>query len=1676
MSNPFSTGGGGISFENSIQTMFVINMLINGRVPCLPNGEIYSILLQGSSENYETDDLVVFFESTNNTKHKLLIQVKHELSFTENNSTLKEVLADFWKDYNNPIIFNQTYDRFLIIKNSLNKKESNHVRVVFDWVKNKPTYKEFENLLETSKEKKKIFEIFFNVIKEIQADITTTDIYSFLKVIDLLAYDLTTTNSIYLNHLKTVVELAKKDDLNLTADDIISKIHHFISNKNYKAATLLREELKLELDFFKDNYKITSSTSVQKLMNDSRYVLEKINEDINKIHLDRNFIGEKSFDELLFENQFIIFYGGAGMGKSAYSKKILSSVKNLRLFSFVADQFLESRLSITFNKMGVTEEIDKLFSRFFLLPNKIIYIDSFEKLLEGHGGAFEELLLILNRFKDIKVVISCRDYALDGLLFKYFDTEKHKIFKSYIPELDDSELNFFIERLPTLKEIVKNKNIKSLIKNPKYLSLSTKLLHKTSQDYSFFSQSQFKSELWKFIIEDTTNNKRGQTFINIAVKRAKKLTLLTSVEEFDIDSVSDLKNDGILFEENNLYAPSHDIFEDWALIKHIEIHRSNFPNINEFYNNLGNQPAMRRAFRLWVQRKIAEPESKWINTFVHSSVENKSIDNHWQDETITAILNSNYCEKYVSENEHILLNDNNKLLMRFLHLLRVSCKNSEQYPKGLAWDILFKFIYENILSIENSYSLILKSFFDWQIILQKNNSGYNIDTCKYVGLISHKFLEDYENKSSWLNKSSDKKDLKNTIKLIYELAEFIPNKTKQYLAKITNQVDVESDWTLSSYERKRAQYALSHLYSGKLTKFFPNELVSIANLFWKIDKAKERKREEERKKNSRFYFPESKELPYFFGLVDKHNFGYFPKSAYQTFVYRLLCHNPVKGTQFVIDFTNYCAENFVKSDRNENTLRRQEDIVSTSLLLGETERKIYGSSYFWSIYREGQWTVPDLLQSVVIALERYLYELGELDFDKTNKILSWVFDEIYEKANSVILISVLSSITQAYPLIIKDKLLPLINFDFLKWDRNRWLHESTLSNRLSLGIPSATIEGRIADTERLEASKWEHRRRYWHGVIGFILLYQTNIRTYNKEIFERIDTLKSNIDDIDILDKKLVFEIDARNFKAEEVSRDDKQITYHVGPDYSKDEELTKFNKEVSLENTLREEVATYSLWTTKTYKKETDDNQTYGHWKKCHNFFKTYDTSKDFIIDNIPLGTLSILGLKQFKNQLEDAEIQYCINTILEISKKLYKDKTERSYDLSHRDFSINIYDKGNLLEFLPSLIEYREELNKEQLEELYNLVFFFILDVNFEHDVDVRNLYSNFKKQLWKIDYSFAYNCFFGLIMFAKIAKQYPIYRKNYTEKELYKIEKEKKKIYHFIFNSKDDHLKLEKVSYKTHSSEYLIKALDILSIETSFYFTTTFLQDLLASHVETFIDDKRSNYFKIGTNIQRNIAIYLIFNDTNEDNQGLFENVLMYSLKEYNWKSRREVVEYLNRILNSMVTYIDKNNENNIYINNFWTYWTRLFNFIKENQNYAFIKEFLLYSPYWKSEATNWKILDKRQSLFLNQIEQLKETDVESLLKLLSGIGFQSLMPKGLITLNKHLKSNVKNLEEFKFYYGEKLVQKVFKNQIRIIKEDRIVFEEFLWFLNLMIDLGSSKAYMIRENIILYKDKNV
>jgi hypothetical protein len=100
----FQKGGGGTNFEQLVQTAFLTTLIIRGNVPCIDSGELSEVALQVTNRGYETDDFMATAKSASG-EHRILIQAKHDISFTADNEKFKKVINDFWKDYNIVAIF-----------------------------------------------------------------------------------------------------------------------------------------------------------------------------------------------------------------------------------------------------------------------------------------------------------------------------------------------------------------------------------------------------------------------------------------------------------------------------------------------------------------------------------------------------------------------------------------------------------------------------------------------------------------------------------------------------------------------------------------------------------------------------------------------------------------------------------------------------------------------------------------------------------------------------------------------------------------------------------------------------------------------------------------------------------------------------------------------------------------------------------------------------------------------------------------------------------------------------------------------------------------------------------------------------------------------------------------------------------------------------------------------------------------------------------------------------------------------------------------------------------------------------------------------------------------------------------------------------------------------------------
>lgn len=1412
-----------------------------------------------------------------------------------------------------------------------------------------------------------------------------------------------------------------------------------------------------------------NESRLRSVVEQTKNVLNKIKSDISGVKLKRNLI-DSSVVDLINENQFIFIDGEAGSGKSAYAKQILESLDDTCIISFAADQFLKSSLINTLHEISVDLSIQEIFSEFKEFSNQLIYIDSFEKLLEGDAEAFRELIAILRDFKNIKLIISCRSYALETLKFNYFDKQllQNNSTVVNVPQLTDEELDYFVKNISELDSIVNNLNLLEIIRIPKYLALSQKLISISNNDLSDIDQIAFKNKLWKNIVggtNGTLEQKRQNTFISIAVKRAKNLTLLTSTNEFESEIVYALKADGILFEENNLYAPSHDIFEDWGLIKYINLLKIDNPKIDDFYNVLSNEPAIRRGFRLWVESKIEESEN-WIYNLVIETINKETIENHWKDEVLIAIIKSDLCNKFFKEYKDELLGDNLRLIKKIIHLLIISGKDFNQSPNNKGWDVVIKFLYENIEILTEINSQILRFLYDWENILYYGKI-LNTDTPKYVGKIVYKILDNFEEGVDWMNAGESNSLTEKGTKLLYQLAEYIPDEIKTLLDNLFVKED-KDNYEIRDKKRKQIKYALSHFNSGSLPKFFPDELIALANLKWKYKKVKTK---------SQFGFDHSSYgIEHHFGLTDKHDLSYFPQSAYQTFVYKLLRFHPWKALDFIIEFSNYCTEHYIKSDflKDDGFARTSDNIITIDIPYNKTIYPVHGSTYLWSINRGGQITVPYLLQSIVVALERNLYELGKIESEKVDEIIQSFFDKIYTKSNSIVLFSVLSSITQAYPKKIGNKFLPLLSDKhFFEWESYRWMSEYTAGDLL--GLPNASWEADLCDEERKEALKWEHRQKYHKGLTGFLIEYQIFYGNLNGELFDIFNYLENKHDKEDVYFLKLLSEIDGRKQKVEEVEHDGKKVI-QIAPNYSHDGALEAEMKKNEEQSKFRDEYSKYSLWVSQTFLNKSEENKTYQFWKECLEYYKNVDTSKLTFIDSFPIGTLATLGLDLFNLELSDDDFEFCANTVIEIAQKLYERKKNERNDFENLDFSLSIYDSNSVYGSLPKLFLFKNRLNNEQIDKVRSLTFLFIRDFHTEIDIHVKHLYDSFKRNVWSVDYQFAYNCFIGMILYAEFNKKYSRH-KQYSETQISHIQSEENEILNFIENNTDEYV-FSNLSYSRYSHWDLDKVAHIFPIYQEFNFSYIFLKAIFNAQIESYsLAEGRSrsvDYYKIGLTIRETIINFLFEIPFNINTNSFFEIIIDTGIN-YDSSNResRYAIEYMENFVEWFYYKVDSNHGNQIMLDNFWKFWNTLFDKLKSG-SYLFNKEYLFYGNYWNSEAEDWFVIKQSNQIdtYLNNISKFEYINILALMQLLSGIGFQSLNPQSIKTLTKHLKSDTKQLLNLNYFYGEKLIMRCFKNKIKEIKEDDLLLEDFLWLLNHMINLGSSKAYYIRENLILYK----
>ena len=144
--------------------------------------------------------------------------------------------------------------------------------------------------------------------------------------------------------------------------------------------------------------------------------------------------------------------------------------------------------------------------------------------------------------------------------------------------------------------------------------------------------------------------------------------------------------------------------------------------------------------------------------------------------------------------------------------------------------------------------------------------------------------------------------------------------------------------------------------------------------------------------------------------IEKDNGDYHPASAYQGPIYYLLQINPKSTMDFIISFTNKSVKKYVSSD----LASRLDTVIKVEVKLGDKSHKEqYISQCLWEIYRGTSSPVsPNLLQSIHMALEKFLLEIAE---KIEAEVLVSLLNYLLENSESASITAVVTSVVLAYP-------------------------------------------------------------------------------------------------------------------------------------------------------------------------------------------------------------------------------------------------------------------------------------------------------------------------------------------------------------------------------------------------------------------------------------------------------------------------------------------------------------------------------------------------------------------------------------------------------------------------------------------------------------------------------------
>lgn len=206
-------------------------------------------------------------------------------------------------------------------------------------------------------------------------------------------------------------------------------------------------------------------------------------------------------------------------------------------------------------------------------------------------------------------------------------------------------------------------------------------------------------------------------------------------------------------------------------------------------------------------------------------------------------------------------------------------------------------------------------------------------------------------------------------------------------------------------------------------------------------------------------------------------------------------------------------------------------------------------------------------------------------------------------------------------------------------------------------------------------------------------------------------------------------------------------------------------------------------------------------------------------------------------------------------------------------------------------------------------------------------------------------------------------------------------------------------------------------------------------------------------------------------------LIENTSNDNLNRY---YRDDKLEFIRRFFESIVFTFDTilseikyadSVDNLSLVKRFWELWQHIFDIIKVNDKHG-ISNILLLGIDWKDTSENWMPLRHGEKIYEEIVKMFGERNLLPLIKFSSTAGSSILLPRALIWIVQIIKKEKIAEAALLDKHAEILIKRLYFKHIGNLKRSPESINAFIYLLDTMVNLGSSSAYLYRENVITYK----